>query len=138
MASILKVDDLRGNTAAGDITITSEGGAATQSLQQGLAKAWINFNGTGTIATRDSFSVSSISDNGTGDTTLTFSNVFNNADYSQAGSSGGQGSTSNGAVYPYDNATARTSSILRVLTFGTSGASIDTPIVQAHIMGDLA
>ena len=41
MASILKVDDLRGNTAAGNITITSEGGAATMQLQQGVAKAWI-------------------------------------------------------------------------------------------------
>ncbi len=40
MASILKVDDLRGNTAAGNITITSEGGAATMQLQQGVAKAW--------------------------------------------------------------------------------------------------
>jgi hypothetical protein len=40
MASILKVDDLRGNTSAGDITITSEGGSATMQLQQGLEKAW--------------------------------------------------------------------------------------------------
>ena len=39
MASILKVDAMQGVTAAGDITITSEGGAATQSLQQGLAKS---------------------------------------------------------------------------------------------------
>ena len=36
MASILKVDDLRGNTAAGNITITSEGSSATMQLQQGL------------------------------------------------------------------------------------------------------
>ena len=38
MASILKVDELQGIATAGDITVTSEGGAATQSLQQGLAK----------------------------------------------------------------------------------------------------
>jgi hypothetical protein len=69
MASILKVDDLRGNTSAGNITITSEGGAATQSLQQGLAKAWVNFNATTTSA-RDSFNVSSITDNGTGIETI--------------------------------------------------------------------
>ena len=39
MASILKVDALQGITSAGDITVTSAGGAATQSLQQGLSKA---------------------------------------------------------------------------------------------------
>ena len=38
MAGILKVDDLRGNTSAGDITITSEGGSATMQLQQGVLK----------------------------------------------------------------------------------------------------
>ena len=36
--SEIKVDTLTGKTSAGDITVTSEGGAATQSLQQGLAK----------------------------------------------------------------------------------------------------
>ena len=41
MASILKVDDLRGNTAAGNVTITSEGGSATMQLQQGVAKFWV-------------------------------------------------------------------------------------------------
>ena len=39
MSTIL-VDNLTGKTSAGSITVTSEGGAATQSLQQGLAKAW--------------------------------------------------------------------------------------------------
>ena len=61
MASILKVDDLRGNTAAGDITITSEGGAATMQLQQGVAKAWVNFDASsGTPTERDSLNVSSL------------------------------------------------------------------------------
>jgi hypothetical protein len=51
MSTIL-VDNLTGKTSAGDITVTSEGGAATMQLQQGLAKAWVNFNGTGTVALR--------------------------------------------------------------------------------------
>ena len=45
MSTIL-VDNLTGKTSAGDITVTSEGGAATQSLQQGLAKVWVMFQGT--------------------------------------------------------------------------------------------
>ena len=88
MASILKVDDLRGNTSAGDITITSEGGSATMQLQQGLAKTWVNFNGTGTIAARDSLNVSGLVDNGTGDYTVTISNDMNNTNYCLSGASG--------------------------------------------------
>ena len=41
---------------------------------EGLAKAWINFNSTSTIATRDSFNVSGIVDEETGITTVSFTN----------------------------------------------------------------
>jgi hypothetical protein len=47
----------------------------------GTAKAWANLNGTGTIALRDSLNVSSVVDNGVGDYTFNFSNVFSNPDY---------------------------------------------------------
>ena len=46
-----------------------------------LAKAWVNFNGTGTVAIRDSYNVSSITDNGTGDYTINYSTAFSNANY---------------------------------------------------------
>jgi hypothetical protein len=46
-------------------------GGTTYSAR-GIAKAWVNFNGTGTIAARDSENVSSLTDNGTGDYTATF------------------------------------------------------------------
>ena len=49
--------------------------------QQGIAKVWINFNGTGTIAIRDSFNVASITDNGTGDYTVTYSNAMADTNY---------------------------------------------------------
>ena len=65
MASELKVNKLTGVTTAGSISVTGEGNSTTTNLQQGLAKAWINLNGTGTIASRDSFNVSSIADQGT-------------------------------------------------------------------------
>jgi hypothetical protein len=45
-------------------------------LQQGLAKAWINFNGTSTIAARDSLNLSALVDNGQGDYTVNFTNAF--------------------------------------------------------------
>ena len=48
----------------------------------GLAKAWVNFNGTGTVAIRASFNVSSITDNGTGDYTVNFTTALADANYS--------------------------------------------------------
>ena len=86
MASILKVDELQGIVSAGDITVTSEGGSATQSLQQGLAKAWVNFNGTSTVAIRESGNVSSITDNGTGYYTVNFTTAMPDANYSAVAS----------------------------------------------------
>ena len=55
-------------------------------------KAWINFNGTSTIAIRSSYNISSITDNGNGDYTVTFSTAMEDANYSvstsMAGTSG--------------------------------------------------
>jgi len=50
------------------------------------ARAWVNFNGTGTVAIRDSFNVSSITDNGTGDYTVNFDQAMPNANYNAVGS----------------------------------------------------
>ena len=47
----------------------------------GAAKAWVNFNGTGTVAIRAQFNVTSITDNGTGDYTVNFTTAFANANY---------------------------------------------------------
>ena len=47
----------------------------------GLAKAWVNFNGTGTVAIRASYNVSSITDNGTGDYTVNFTTALADANY---------------------------------------------------------
>jgi len=52
-----------------------------------LAKAWVNFNGTGTVAIRDSYNVSSITDLGVGEYTVNFSTALNNTNYCAVGSS---------------------------------------------------
>ena len=64
----------------------SNGTVSTSSANviQGSAKAWVNFNGTGTVAINNSFNVSSITDNGTGDYTVNFTNVMPNANYAAA------------------------------------------------------
>jgi hypothetical protein len=54
-----------------------------------LCKAWVNFDGTGTVAIRAAYNVSSITDNGTGDYTVNFANNLSDANYSVSGSLSG-------------------------------------------------
>jgi len=53
-----------------------------------LCRAWVNFNGTGTVAVRASGNVSSITDNGTGDYTVNFANPMPDADYTAVSTTG--------------------------------------------------
>lgn len=57
----------------------------------GSAKAWVNFNGTGTVAIRASFNVSSITDNAAGDYTVNFTSALADSNYAVA--FGGLGGT---------------------------------------------
>jgi hypothetical protein len=69
-------------------TISNQGGTdsvPSQTVISGSAKAWVNFNGTGTVAIRASFNVSSITDLGTGYYRVNFTNAMTDANYSVAG-----------------------------------------------------
>ena len=55
---------------------------ATGSAPVYACRAWVNFNGTGTVAIRASGNVSSITDNNTGDYTVNFTNAMPDANYS--------------------------------------------------------
>ena len=133
MSTIL-VDNLTGKTSAGSITVTSEGGAATQSLQQGLAKAWVNFDGTGTIAARDSLNLSSLNDDGTGLYTVTVSSAFSNDDFSTAGA-GGENSAGGNRMLGL-RTTSTTQKGLR--TFSALSSAVDLAEVCVQMTGDLA
>ena len=130
MASILKVDDLRGNTAAGNITITSEGGSATMQLQQGVAKVWSTQSADGT-STLDSFNVTSIADTATGKQTINFANDFANANYCTNLSNTGGTTRFLGAT------TTATGSIL-VFGFAADDSGFSDTQIATQIKGDLA
>jgi hypothetical protein len=76
----------------------------------GLAKAWVNFNGTGAVAIRASYNVSSITDNGTGDYTVNFTTAMADANYWVGGmtdrGSGGPGGTNSNAQLGTNNNTS--------------------------------
>ena len=79
MASELKVDKFTGVTTAGSIDVTGEGNSTTTNLQQGLVKNWQHHTNGTTL--EDSFNQSTLTDNGTGDYTMTFTNSMANTDY---------------------------------------------------------
>ena len=78
-------------------------------------RAWVNFNGTGTVAIRASGNVSSITDNGTGDYTVNFTTAMPDANYSPVTATqldvGGTGGTTNAClnIYKTSNALQTTS-----------------------------
>ena len=140
MASILKVDALQGITAAGDITVTSEGGAATQSLQQGLAKAWINYNMSGSSSIYGSFNFTSLTDNAIGNSTVTVTSNLSNANFAQVDGTGDNGSQfNNSRALGITSNGRKTTSGTR---FDTGGQTVNThyDLIENDILihGDLA
>jgi hypothetical protein len=71
---------------AGNLKFNSGYGSAATAYG---CRAWVNFNGTGTVAIRASGNVSSITDNGTGDYTVNFTTAMPDANYSAVASGGG-------------------------------------------------
>lgn len=67
------------------ITAAELSGAQSGSAPIYAARAWVNFNGTGTVAIRASGNVSSITDNGTGDYTVNFTTAMVDANYGVSG-----------------------------------------------------
>jgi len=93
-------------------------------------RAWVNFNGTGTVAIRASGNVSSITDNGTGDYTVNFTNAMPDADFTVASSAGNVGtSNSRYANVIGTNSTATT----KIKVSDSAGTSDDVSLVNATI-----
>ena len=132
--SEIKVDTLTGKTTANDITVTV-GATATQSLKDGTANVWCNFNGSA-FASRTSLNVSSESDNGTGDYHVTATNAFstiNNASTTGAASYNTT-SVSPGITSPTQTSTTQ----IDIEVVNTGGTKVDRAAMQLITMGDLA
>ena len=95
----------------------------------GSAKAWVNFNGTGTVAVRDSMNVASLTDNGVGNYAVNISSAFSNANYSYSVTSD----------YGASILSAPTTSSFRGYTFNTpTAAASDRAYNSVALLGDLA
>jgi hypothetical protein len=115
--------------------IAPSAGGTYRNAPRGIAAAWVNFNGTGTPAIRDSENVGSITDNGTGDYTLNFTNAFGAASYSF---SGGSGTPSVQFTLVSIRAAAPTTTAIRIGTYTVGGGVFDEAYVSVEMNGDLA
>lgn len=122
--------------ASGDFRCTSytkasgEAVVSTSVDTQQIAKAWVNFDGTGTVSIRDSYNVTSITDNGTGDYTVNFTSDMANANYCVAASGGRSGGGASAAVY-----TAAVGSV-GIRNYSDAGALVDGPQMHVAVFGD--
>jgi hypothetical protein len=100
-----------------------------------LCRAWVNFNGTGTVAIRASYNVSSITDNGVGDYTVNFATAMVDANYSVVGtsnhSSNAASNTGYGASVSIRGAAAPTTGAVRIYVVDIASSSVASNIVSA-------
>ena len=95
-------------------------------------RAWVNFNGTGTVAIRASGNVTSITDNGTGDYTVNFTTAMPDANYSVAGTSS-RGNLHGNESLLVPRLDGYLTSSVRVLTPSGAGTAFDPGVVSVAI-----
>jgi hypothetical protein len=129
---------MAGTIAADTLTHSTAGSITTNYVVEGSAKAWVNFDGTGTVAARDSLNFSGLTDNGAGDYTVTISNAMGNTDYSCGGSSQQNVAGTRGDFVVGLHSTAQTTTTRRLSTVDSGGTATDALVVNLQIFGDLA
>jgi hypothetical protein len=127
-----------GATTADVASISSGGNFSFNSGYGSVAtayacRAWVNFNGTGTVAIRGSGNVTSITDNGTGAYTVNFSNAMPDANYctNATGTHDGGAYVAWGTVA---NDTPPTTSAVRVDFLNASSTTADVSFAQVSII----
>ena len=130
------------NSRVTNIQVSAGNNGSTPSqISEGRAKAWVNFNGSGTVAIRDDFNVTSISDNGSGDYSINFSTAMANSNYSAvvshnhgSPSDGGSNTRQIGLLGTYNSNGFRITIELPNTSPGQSRS--DSNMVTAAVFGD--
>jgi len=107
----------------------------TQGDHRTACKAWVNFNGAGTIVIRDSYNVDSITDHGAGAYTVNFTNDMRDINYSVVGCGMATVGTRGCVVSPLSGGTYSVSAV-RITAKDTSDGTIDPSRVLIHVFGD--
>jgi len=124
---------MAGTIAADTLTHSTAGSLTTDYVVNGSAKAWCNFTSISSTAINDSLNVSSISDQGTGFSTPSYSSTFANAVYSIPTSSGELVGTSEWRLCPRSTGFATGSTAMACYP-----GAMDANYQCFEIQGDLA
>jgi hypothetical protein len=117
--------------------IQATGETASRAVS-GVAAAWVSYNGTGTVAIRASTNISSLTDNATGQQTVSYTNNFAAAgEYSIAACAVDEGSAG-GDFSGYYQTVPAVGSFRLVTMQSASGTTQDSRFVGMNMMGDLA
>ena len=127
--------DISGKVATDTIEHSTAGSVATNYLVLGSAKAWVYYDNLGSNVTRGSFSISSVTDNGTGDATVTISNAMTDAFSCIAGLTGY--STSDPSTRFMSGCIPSTTTV-RLESIKTNSDNTDQNCNHMCIIGDLA
>lgn len=117
-------------------TIQSTGGGTATLTKQNASKGWVNFNGVGTIAIRDTLNVGSLTDNGTGDYETNLTASMSNANFGVVIATGNVAGTS---AQREEEVLGMTSSQVGVFVCHTNTeAARDVDFVSTSMHGELA
>ena len=141
MTSQLNVDTIVDKAGSGGTNVkvannavaVAEGGGATTNVVQGLLKAWANMQGSSTAAINDSFNVSGLTDNGTGNFTVSVANDLANANGVMSGYS-----VMDGLVYGESGQVSAAGSFRMRVVVGFNNSAMDPDDLHVMIAGDLA
>lgn len=119
-----------------NIQDTSGGNTSTPAaIANGIAKAWVNFNGTGTVAVRASYNVSSITDANTGEYGINFTSAFTDANFStvvtaKVDDNNTIGTGNNSTIA---GAAVRTTTSVLVFSSSTNSVRVDSAVMNVAI-----
>ena len=120
-------------------TISDAAGTGPITLtKQSAAKAWVNFNGTGTVAIQDSLNVSSVTDSNTGHYRLTFASSMGSSYYSATALSNHYGGVTTNTTVSTTDWLATSLDLLLLYDNNAGGAAFDANPVSGSVTGDLA
>ena len=119
-------------------TVTDSAGSGNPDVgidTSGIAKAWVNFNGTGTVAIRQAFNVSTITDNGTGNYTVNLTVAMPDTNYNFVTNSSNTNSSNILCIgqLNWDNPTKTTSALRLYNLKTTNGALTDQDTISVTI-----
>jgi len=96
-------------------------------------RAWVNFNGTGTVAIRASGNVSSITDNSAGNYTINFATALVDGNYSAVGTASRKSGVQSDGILCIDWNTVPSTTAVRINTIATDNTSFDNTYVNVSI-----